>query len=171
MHFFRNWYSAKHVFNIIVFRILKEAEKREKIEMAKREKEAKHQLFMEEKKRKQEERQEEKLKKLHEIELKRQQNAIMKEQVKFDQVHPSYLELVFWLDYNELMNLQLALDAASNPGGSDIFYQAAMVRPRVSVSSILVLSSLSHFTPSPRPQPPCSQLAALLCSACTFNIV
>ena len=75
--------------------ILKEAEKREKIEMAKREKEAKHQLFMEEKKRKQEERQEEKLKKLHEIELKRQQNAIMKEQVKFDQVHPSDLELVF----------------------------------------------------------------------------
>ena len=64
-----------------VLRILKEAEKREKMESAKRDKEAKHQLFMEEKKRRQEEKQEEKLKKLHEIEMKRQQTALMKEQV------------------------------------------------------------------------------------------
>ncbi len=63
------------------YRILKEAERREKLEIAKREKEVKHQLFMEEKKRKQEEKQEEKMKKLQEIEMKRQQNAIMKEQV------------------------------------------------------------------------------------------
>ena len=69
-----------------ICRILKEAEKREKIETARREKEAKHQLFIEEKKRKQEEKQEEKLKKLHEIEMKRQQNAIMKEQVFFQRI-------------------------------------------------------------------------------------
>ena len=60
-----------------MFRVLKEAEKRDKLENAKREKEAKQQLYMEEKKR----RQEEKMKKLQELELKRQQNAIIKEQV------------------------------------------------------------------------------------------
>ena len=62
-----------------IFRVLKEAEKRDKL----REKEAKQQQFMEEKKRKQEEKQEEKIRKLQEIEMKRQQNAIVKEQVSF----------------------------------------------------------------------------------------
>ena len=126
------------ILNVFPFcRILKEAEKREKIETARREKEAKHQLFIEEKKRKQEEKQEEKLKKLHEIEMKRQQNAIMKEQVlslriptlsKFSSKTNDCLNqliLNFTLTY-----LQLALDGvhhhASGAGG-DIFYQAAMV--------------------------------------------
>merc|ERR1719445_748953 len=65
-------------------RILKEAEKRDKLDAAKREREAKHQQFMEEKRRKQEEsnklKQEEKLKKMQDMEMKRQQNAIFKEQ-------------------------------------------------------------------------------------------
>ena len=65
-----------------MLRVLKEAEKRDKLENAKREKEAKQQLYLEEKKRRQEERQEEKLKKLQELELKRQQTAMIKEQVK-----------------------------------------------------------------------------------------
>ena len=65
-----------------MIRVLKEAEKRDKLENAKREKEAKQQLYLEEKKRRQEERQEEKLKKLQELELKRQQTAMLKEQVK-----------------------------------------------------------------------------------------
>ena len=70
-------------FNLVscTHRILKEAERKEKVEMAKREKEVKHQLFMEEKRRKQEEKQKEKLEKLQEIEMKRQQNARMKEEV------------------------------------------------------------------------------------------
>ena len=50
---------------------------------------------MEEKKRKQEEKQEEKMKKLHEIEMKRQQNAIMKEQVGFHFLTPSIITLSF----------------------------------------------------------------------------
>jgi len=65
-------------------RILKEAEKRDKLDMAKRERELKHQQFVEEKKRKQDEisrqKQEEKMKKMHEVEVKRQQAAIYKEQ-------------------------------------------------------------------------------------------
>ena len=64
-----------------MLRVLKEAEKRDKLQNAKREKEAKQQLYLEEKKRRQEERQEEKLKKLQELELKRQQTAMIKEQV------------------------------------------------------------------------------------------
>jgi hypothetical protein len=67
------------------FRILKEAEKKDKLDMAKRERELKHQQFIEEKKRKQDEvnrqKQEEKLKKLQEVELKRHQAALYKEQV------------------------------------------------------------------------------------------
>ena len=59
---------------------MKEAEKRDK----QREKEMKHQLVIEEKKRKQEEKHEEKMRKLQELEMKRQQNAIMKEQVNFN---------------------------------------------------------------------------------------
>ena len=68
------------------YRILKEAEKRDKLDMAKRERELKHQQFVEEKKRKQDEisrqKQEEKMKKMHEVEVKRQQAAIYKEQVR-----------------------------------------------------------------------------------------
>ena len=66
---------------------MKEAEKRDKLDIAKREREMKHQLFIEEKKRKQDEisrqKQEEKLKKMHDVEVKRQQAAIYKEQVRY----------------------------------------------------------------------------------------
>ena len=72
--------------NLHSYRILKEAEKRDKLDMAKRERELKHQQFVEEKKRKQDEisrqKQEEKMKKMHEVEVKRQQAAMFKEQVR-----------------------------------------------------------------------------------------
>ena len=78
-------FSLLSTYWAIYFRILKEAEKRDKLDQAKREREAKHNQFMEEKRRKLEEskkvKQEEKMKKMQDIEMKRQQNAIYKEQV------------------------------------------------------------------------------------------
>ena len=77
--------NTKELTNFLNSRILREAERRDKQDMAKREREMKHQQFTEEKRRKQDEmnrqKQEEKLKKMHEVELKRQQAAIYKEQV------------------------------------------------------------------------------------------
>ena len=108
------------------YRILKEAERREKLEIAKREKEVKHQLFMEEKKRKQEEKQEEKMKKLQEIEMKRQQNAIMKEQVTIFRFLLS-VGNIYWI----LMTIQLTLEATSQRIGGERFYHAAMVCSRL----------------------------------------
>merc|ERR1712179_193499 len=95
-------------------RILKEAEKRDKLDLAKREREAKHQHFMEEKRRKQEEsnklKQEEKMKKMQDIEMKRQQNAIYKE--------------------------QLAMEAVTK--NTDIFYQATVERERRRQHMVLI---------------------------------
>ena len=91
-HWAEGWEIGKLFWQYFsLLRVLKEAEKRDKLENAKREKEAKQQLYLEEKKRRQEERQEEKLKKLQELELKRQQTAMIKEQVKLSL--PSVLEI------------------------------------------------------------------------------
>ena len=144
---FKMLFSLLSTYWAICFRILKEAEKRDKLDQAKREREAKHQQFMEEKRRKQEEsnkvRQEEKMKKMQDIEMKRQQNAIYKEQVicLFSPYILSVLQNLTLIHETVIRNLirisatQMAMDVVTK--NTDIFYQAAVVCQLVSAYPIL----------------------------------